>query len=125
MKIKPRTMNQTNRSGRGADRISNVHKRERAAVAAKRDVMLDYPREGEVISSTEYAFRVGAPEGAAGVEVSINNGPWHGCRKASGFWWYDWSQYRSGGYKAVARIRPQSGKDTATESRNFLVVLED
>lgn len=125
MKIKPRTTNQTDRSGRGMERVSNDLTREAAKAAGERGVVLDYPEEGEVVSSMEYAFRISAPEAAAGVEVSINSGPWQACRPASGYWWFDWSGYGSGGYKAVARIRPRNGKDAAAESRNFLVVLED
>lgn len=129
MKTRPKTKAEMNRDGRGLgkkmDRMSNIRRRSGTATVAEKAVLLDYPQEGEVVSSKEYAFRIGAPESAEGIEVSINSGPWHACRKASGHWWYDWSEYGSGGYEAVARIRPQNGENTATEIQSFLVELPE
>lgn len=44
-----------------------------------------------VRAAREYTFRVAAPETADEVDVSIDRGPWRPCRRAAGYWWFDWS----------------------------------
>lgn len=86
------------------------------------EVAVDYPREGEKITSPDYAFRVGA--GAPGtVEISIDNGEWRPCRQAEGYAWYDWSGYKAGKHQVVARVQAQNGQKATSETCRFLVEL--
>jgi hypothetical protein len=59
-------------------------------------MIIDYPREEEVITSADYTFRFCAPDETAKVEVSLDGGPWRECRRAHGYFWFDWSHYRRG-----------------------------
>lgn len=85
-----------------------VIKKKVAALKQAAAAVVDYPQESEVIQSSEYSLRISAPESVAGVEICINHGSWEPCRSAVGFWWYDWSGYKSGEYRVTARI--SSGK---------------
>lgn len=66
------------------------------------DLTIDFPQEGEVITSSHYTIRISATE-ASDVEVSINEGPWQACRESAGYWWFDWSSYESGPHEIMAR----------------------
>jgi hypothetical protein len=83
--------------------------------------MLDFPKEGEQVDSTEYTLRIDAPESAQFVEVSINQGPWQPCRRASGYWWHDWTGFGSGSYQARARMHNPEGRVMTTLARHFRV----
>jgi hypothetical protein len=81
----------------------------RADIAAQRpDVQ--YPQDGESVVSREYAVRVGSPDSADAVDVSIDQGPWLPCRRNAGYWWYDWSGYSEGEHEIIARTRAQNGR---------------
>lgn len=93
-----------------------------AASAAKEpQPALDYPKRNEKITSQHYTFRISVPAPARNVEVSINEGPWQPCRNSVGYWWYDWSQYRPGAYKAIARALVDGGKKVTSEPNEFVV----
>ena len=85
-------------------------------------VTVDYPQQNEKIASAQYAVRVGAPEDVKSVEVAVDQGSWLPCRKAVGYWWYDWSGYGKGEHEIVARIETQEGKRISSEPREFFVV---
>ncbi|OGR87524.1 MAG: hypothetical protein A3J74_09835 [Elusimicrobia bacterium RIFCSPHIGHO2_02_FULL_57_9] len=108
-----------------SEKITTITKKRTAAAApaAEPEAVLDYPQEGEVIRSSQYTFRIGAPKHAQGVEICINHGPWQPCRQASGFWWYDWSDFKSGEYRVTARISSgkKTGKVGALTPRRFQV----
>lgn len=72
--------------------------------------IVDFPARNEEISSAHYTFRLSAPEAAESVDVSIDQGPWLACRKAEGFWWYDWSGYGDGAHELIARTPGKSGR---------------
>ncbi|GEM_PF-3899453 len=73
-------------------------------------VVIDYPKEGEIITSPNYTIRIGASEGNT-VEVSIDAaGSWNVCRLAEGYWWYDWANYSPGFHLVKARMVDSKGK---------------
>ena len=82
---------------------------------------IDYPKAGETITSREYTFRVGAPETAEEVGVSIDQGPWQTCRNAAGYWWYDWSGYDTGAHEIIARSRAKKGRWLVSAVRKLVV----
>ncbi|MBI4679213.1 MAG: hypothetical protein HY748_16685 [Elusimicrobia bacterium] len=84
-------------------------------------IALDFPKEGERLTSAEYTFRVAAPENAESVELSVNQGPWQSCRLSSGYWWYDWIGFGSGSYQTRARMRTCEGRVMTTLARRFSV----
>ncbi len=96
-----------------------IAKKRAAAVAAKPSV--DYPQRNETVVSESYAIRVTVPDGTLGVEVSINDGPWHACRPAAGHWWFDWSGFGEGRHEIVARHALPDGRSVRSESRKIAV----
>lgn len=82
---------------------------------------VEYPQQDEKITSTQYSFRIGAPAGAEGVDVSIDQGPWLACRNSAGFWWYDWSGYDNGEHEIIARIRGRNNRWIVSTPHEFMV----
>lgn len=82
-------------------------------------IVIDFPREGEIIYNTSYCIRLGVGENTH-VEISINGGPWKSCRYSVGFWWFDWSGYGSGRNTIVARVLTPSGNLLQTPSRTCI-----
>jgi len=72
-------------------------------------VAMDYPQEGETITSRDYTLRISAAPQAKLVEACIDQGPWLPCREAAGFWWYDWSGFAAGRHQLRARMTDQDG----------------
>jgi hypothetical protein len=91
------------------------------AVKTKEAVTIDYPKEGESISSGYYSFRISASFKAAKTEVSINGSSWMPCRQAMGFWWYDWSSSGAKNYTLQARAYNAGGTAVISTVRNFKV----
>lgn len=89
----------------------------------RRMLAIDYPRQNEVIASSDYTIRVFAPKGAQRVGISIDQGPWKSCRPAVGYWWYDWSGYDSGEHIVVARGQNRDGSPIGSTPRRFTVAL--
>jgi len=98
------------------------HKSTRSVEAPAVTVTLDYPQDGEIITSPNYTFRIGAKE-AGNVEVSIDGEAWTPCRQAEGYWWYDWSGYDSGIHEILARVQPQDGLIAPPAKCRFQVEL--
>src|SRR5438270_5168402 len=82
---------------------------------------VDFPQEGERISSSHYTFRIRAPLNAEKVEVCIDGSPWQLCRYSASFWWYDWSGYSAGEHELVARILPFDSRNHLLKTRRFVV----
>ncbi len=82
---------------------------------------IEYPQQGETIVSPSYTFRVGAPAGAEGVDVSIDQGPWLACRNAAGYWWFDWSAIEDGEHEIIARTRGPKGRWLMSTPHEFMV----
>ena len=83
---------------------------------------IEYPLEAEMIVSSEYTFRIAAPAGVNGVDVSIDQGPWLAARNEVGHWWYDWSGYGDGEHEIIARVRGKGGRWRMSDPQEFRVV---
>ena len=93
-------------------------------VMVEAHVIMDYPKESEMITSPNYAFRLSASDETQMVEVSIDGGPWQECRKAGGHFWFDWAHYMSGRHEISARAWLFSDEAEETSSRHVIVDLE-
>ena len=82
---------------------------------------MDYPQEGEVVTSPSYSIRIAAA--APRVEIAIDGGGWTSCRRRDDYWWFDWSDYDSGPHQALVRAAPQPGPEPPARVRRFLVEL--
>lgn len=87
----------------------------------KEMITIDYPNADETIAASQYTIRVGVPEDAELVEVSIDGSPWQVCRPAVGYWWYDWSDYLTGRHQLMGRVRLRDGEVYTTSARTFRV----
>lgn len=84
---------------------------------------LEFPAEGELITSRGYVFRV---EGAARrVDIAIDGDGWRSCRRDGDSWWLNWTGYSSGRHQAIVRTEPETGRDEIIQTRRFLVELPD
>ena len=87
----------------------------------KHYVTVDYPQEGEIVTSGHYSFRL-STSALDKVEVSIDGKEWEPCRECVGFWWYDWSGYGAGVHTIVSRIT--AGKRAMkSKARSFTVII--
>ncbi|MDE2313845.1 MAG: hypothetical protein KGL04_06700 [Elusimicrobia bacterium] len=89
------------------------------AATASAAILLDYPQEGEIITSSCYTFRIAPRVAAIGVDISIDQGPWAPCRESVGYWWYDWSGYAAGQHQASVRVRTADGRLVPSDIRQF------
>jgi hypothetical protein len=87
----------------------------------KRYVRIDYPMEGELVTSRTYSFRISASP-TDRVEVSIDDQEWLPCRMSVGYWWYDWSVFGQGPHSLLARIPSESRRNLTSKPRQFAVV---
>lgn len=83
---------------------------------------IDYPMEGEIVTSPVYTFRLTALEPTS-VEVSLNGKTWSACREMVGNWWFDWSSYQAGVYSLSARMTDKNGKSIKAKTRSFTVLI--
>lgn len=83
---------------------------------------IDFPKAGETVRHPSYAVRIGAPE-AASVSVSVDNAGWEPCRRASGFWWFDWAGYASGPHQLRVQAVGPDGDILAVKARAVTVDL--
>jgi hypothetical protein len=81
--------------------------------------VIDFPREGERITSGHYAVRISAAVPA--VEVSVNSGPWHKCRHSVGFHWFDWANSSKGSHRLIARVVSPDGGGAQSAPRSCQV----
>jgi hypothetical protein len=91
---------------------------------SKEKITIDFPKEGEVISSSHYAFNISTNVPVAEIELSVNGGNWRPCREAVGKWWYDWSGYKSGTYAVHARSSLPDGRKIISSLRRFIVKMK-
>lgn len=85
---------------------------------------IEFPPQDETITSAQYTFRIAAPESAAGVDVSIDQGPWLACRHTAGYWWHDWTGYDDGEHEIIARTRGESGRWRLSTPHEFVVARQ-
>jgi hypothetical protein len=84
-------------------------------------ITVEYPKEGERINSTHYAFKISARFPVVKVEVSLDGGAWKACRQAAGHWWFDWTGFSSKNYVLHARARTKDGAEHMSSVRRFVV----
>ncbi len=82
---------------------------------------IDYPQQNETVGPGTYTFRVGAPQAADEVDVSVDQGPWKPCRSAAGYWWFDWNEYDRGEHEIIARARAKKGRWLVSIPHEFVV----
>jgi hypothetical protein len=87
-------------------------------------VKIDYPEEGEVITSHQYTFRISTGTPGAEVDVSIDGSNWMPCRESLGHWWFDWNTYKSKRHALHARVYAKDGGRYVSSLRRFIVKLK-
>ena len=92
-----------------------------AAKAAKTSLSIDYPLEGEILTSSVYTIRLTALAPVS-VEVSLDGDEWLACRESVGHWWHDWSGFQAGVHTLVARMKDKKGKTVKAKARQFTVI---
>ena len=92
-------------------------------LAASRALDIDYPAQDAVVAPPHYTIRVGAPDGAVMVEVSIDRGPWRACRRACGYWWHDWDGIAPGAHEISARGQLRDGAMIGSTPRRFTAAV--
>ena len=92
------------------------------AKKGKRTVVIDYPQEGEIVTSFAYTIRIGAMP-TDRVEISIDDKEWKPCRPNVGYWWYDWSGYNAGPHVLRARIPGAGGQAVRSKPRRFTALI--
>jgi len=70
--------------------------------------VIDFPREGEIITTNHYTIRIGSE--TAPVEISIDAGPWQLCRHAVGYFWFGWIGHTKGSHSIVVRSKTAAGR---------------
>ncbi|MBI3299005.1 MAG: hypothetical protein HYZ75_12615 [Elusimicrobia bacterium] len=87
-------------------------------------MVMDYPRQGEHVSGPGCTFRVGASDEADLVEISVDSEEWRPCRRAQGYWWYEWESTRPGLHCARARASRLSGGVELSGLRRFILKVD-
>ena len=83
-------------------------------------VLIDYPKNLENITARNYSVRIAATT-ATGLDISIDDQPWQGCRHSVGYWWFDWTNFTPGTHQLVARIRMPNGEYLVSKRRRCKV----
>lgn len=87
----------------------------------KNYVVVDFPQEGEILTSPSYTLRV-STSAVENVQISIDGRDFQPMRESVGFWWYDWANYGAGAHTLVARI--QVGKRfQKSKARSFTAII--
>ena len=80
---------------------------------------VDYPHEGERISSSHCTFQIDAPERS--VVIAIDGDGWRCCSRRDGRWWYDWPCGEPGRHQAIVRCEGAAGAAPLDRICRFLV----
>lgn len=83
--------------------------------------VIDYPREGDVLSPVHYAVRI-SPGPSQGVAISIDDGSWQPCRPAAGHYWFDWVKPSKGAHILIVRSQTPGGRFLKSDRRNCKVL---
>jgi hypothetical protein len=94
-------------------------KRKQAAARPAERISVDYPHEGEVLTSAACTFLIDAP--ARGVEIAVDGEEWRPCRRGDGYWRHDWFFPSPGPHQAVVRCAGPSGAEPAIRVCRFVV----
>ena len=93
-------------------------------VTVEAHVIMEYPKEREIVISPNYSFRLSASDEAQMVEVSVDGDPWQACRKTGSHYWFDWENYLSGRHEIAARAWLFSDQIEESAVRHVIVDLE-
>ena len=104
-----------------AARKTAVDKPRRAAEAAP-EGRIDFPKEGERVSSGHYAVRISAPKGWD-VEINTGGTEWWGCRESVGFYWFDWWPAKPGRTNLSVRVKSGKGRWKKVSERACTVAV--
>lgn len=91
-------------------------------VKTSKDICIDYPMNNDTVFCGHYCFRLGSLRDVPYMRISINGGPWQECRRANGYWWFDWWNFQTGSFTAEA-CSEIDGKTVKTAKRKFKVTL--
>ena len=89
---------------------------------AAKIICIDYPTPNETVYCGHYCFRLGSLKEVPYMRVSVNGGPWQECRRANGYWWFDWWNFQTGSFTLEASSEYE-GKPVKTAKRKFKVTL--
>lgn len=89
---------------------------------ATKIICIDYPMANETVYCGHYCFRLGSLKEVPYMRVSVNGGPWQDCRRANGYWWFDWWNFQTGSFTLEASSEYE-GKTIKTAKRKFKVTL--
>ncbi len=80
-------------------------------------VLLDYPKDNETITSTNYTIKAHTSDDAdtQGVAIRIDNGEWSQAVKGpDGLWAYDWNGITSGEHQVTVKGISKAGRSAET-----------
>jgi len=83
-------------------------------------VVIDHPKNNEVIGKGHYCFRIGASK-CDSVEISLDDQPWKPCRSCVGYYWYDCNSNTVGSHQIVARLNKKGVEPLVSRRRRFKV----
>lgn len=88
------------------------------------DIAVEFPEEGEIVTSSHYNFRIWAAD-ARGVSISVDGGPWLACHSDVGYWWCEWSGYANGRHWVAARMQDENRRLISARPQRFQVDLSE
>lgn len=107
--------------GQTAQPIENANTSQNMETKKLKDqLIIDYPKEGEILNPKHYAVRISASDGE--VELSIDGSDWISCRKSVGYYWFDWYYILPGKHKCLARKKLAEGSYNKTKTVNCLCI---
>jgi hypothetical protein len=77
--------------------IKDPVERDPIEAVGKNYVVVDFPQEGEILTSPSYTLRV-STSAVENVHISIDGRDFQPMRESVGFWWYDWANFGAGAH---------------------------
>lgn len=109
-------------SASAASKMAKAVKTAEEKIKTSKDICIDYPLNNDTVFCGHYCFRLGSLRDVPYMRISINGGPWQDCRRANGYWWFDWWNFQTGVFTAEA-CSEVDGKPVKTAKRKFKVTL--
>lgn len=93
------------KKGAPGEKKSDVAESSKSSQASG-EAVIDFPQEGEYVTTGHYAVRISA---STGFDVEFNDGgsDWWPCRESVGYFWFDWWPTHAG--KTILSVRFKSG----------------
>ena len=105
-----------------AKAVKTVVKAVEEKIKTSKEICVDYPANNETVYCGHYCFRLGSLREVPYMRVSVNGGLWQDCRRANGYWWFDWWNFQTGTF-TVEAMSEIDGKQVKTAKRKFKVTL--